>query len=541
MIPFQLLLILFAALFRSEIVAGAFTLEGNDTSWYNRPEVHYTPDIGWMNDPNGLFYDATAKLYHIYYQFNPNDTIAGQPLYWGHATSPDLTHWVDHGAVIGPKQNKAGIFSGSIVVDHDNTSGLFNSSIDPNQRVVAIYTYSDPYQTQELAYSLDAGYTFIKYEGNPVIDIGALHFRDPKVFWHNETNQWIMTVSESKQYKILIYGSVDLINWALHSSFSAGYYGNQYECPGLIQVPIVGTNQTKWVMFLAINPGSPLGGSINEYFVGDFDGFEFKPDDEQSRFVDLGKDFYALQTFSNLPESDGVLAIAWASNWLYAGKAPTYPWRGSMSLPRQYTLDGVKLNNETVGLTLILTPILRNATTLDTFEITNHNLTESSPVVTNFTELHDATGLMDIELEFTVINSNLTIRDPTTFQIEFVSQGNSSEDIDMITLGYDLISTSYYMDRACPADAFLQNPYFTDKFSIHMEPDSLDDDGNQKFHLYCIVDRNVIESFYNHGLFAITNSFFMREGKLPLEIRITTHAVDAFIEVNNATIRHLSK
>ncbi|KAG1554563.1 hypothetical protein G6F50_012977 [Rhizopus delemar] len=219
-----------------------------------------------MNDPNGLFYDKKVKIWHLYYQYNPNDTIWGLPLYWGHATSKDFVNWEHHNVAISPENNNE----------------------DPNQRIVAIYTNNIPdSETQYIAYSLDGGYTFIKYENNPVINVNSTQFRDPKVFWHEETNQWIMVVSKSQEYKIQIFGSPNLKNWKLHSNFTSGYYGYQYECPGLIKVPIENSNKYKWVMFLAINPGSPMGGSANQYFIGDFDGYNFIADDYQTKFMDL--------------------------------------------------------------------------------------------------------------------------------------------------------------------------------------------------------------------------------------------------------------
>lgn len=205
----------------------------------SRPLIHYSPNYGWMNDPNGLFYDKKDKIWHIYFQYNPNDTIWALPLYWGHATSKDLINWQQHDLAIGPENDNEGIYSGSIVIDYNNTTGFFNSSIDPEQRIVAIYTNNiHNLETQDIAYSFDGGYKFIKYKNNPVININSSQFRDPKVFWHEETNKWIMVVSKSQEYKIQIFGSTNLINWKLHSNFSSGYYGYQYECPGLIKIPI---------------------------------------------------------------------------------------------------------------------------------------------------------------------------------------------------------------------------------------------------------------------------------------------------------------
>lgn len=164
------------------------------------PVLHYSPPEGWMNDPNGLFFDQKDKLWHMYYQYQPNGTLPRIPIYWGHATSEDLLKWKTHQPAIGPDEENTGIFSGSIVIDHHNTSGFFDESVHPDQRIVAFYTlHTATSETQELAYSVDKGYTFTKYEGNPVLSANSSQFRDPKVFWHEESSQWIMMVVKSQE------------------------------------------------------------------------------------------------------------------------------------------------------------------------------------------------------------------------------------------------------------------------------------------------------------------------------------------------------
>nr|3U75_A Chain A, Fructofuranosidase [Schwanniomyces occidentalis]3U75_B Chain B, Fructofuranosidase [Schwanniomyces occidentalis]3U75_C Chain C, Fructofuranosidase [Schwanniomyces occidentalis]3U75_D Chain D, Fructofuranosidase [Schwanniomyces occidentalis] len=506
-----------------------------DTSEYNRPLIHFTPEKGWMNDPNGLFYDKTAKLWHLYFQYNPNATAWGQPLYWGHATSNDLVHWDEHEIAIGPEHDNEGIFSGSIVVDHNNTSGFFNSSIDPNQRIVAIYTNNIPdNQTQDIAFSLDGGYTFTKYENNPVIDVSSNQFRDPKVFWHEDSNQWIMVVSKSQEYKIQIFGSANLKNWVLNSNFSSGYYGNQYACPGLIEVPIENSDKSKWVMFLAINPGSPLGGSINQYFVGDFDGFQFVPDDSQTRFVDIGKDFYAFQTFSEVEH--GVLGLAWASNWQYADQVPTNPWRSSTSLARNYTLRYVHTNAETKQLTLIQNPVLPDSiNVVDKLKKKNVKLTNKKPIKTNF---KGSTGLFDFNITFKVLNLNVS-PGKTHFDILINSQELNSS-VDSIKIGFDSSQSSFYIDRHIPNVEFPRKQFFTDKLAAYLEPLDYDQD-LRVFSLYGIVDKNIIELYFNDGTVAMTNTFFMGEGKYPHDIQIVTDTEEPLFELESVIIRELNK
>lgn len=517
-----------------EPVIASFIDTGKDTSAYNRPLIHLTPNVGWLNDPNGLFYDKKTSVWHAYYQYNPNDTIWGQPLYWGHSSSKDLTHWEEHQVALGPQNDDEGIFSGSIVIDYNNTSGFFDESIDKDQRVVAIYTNSIPdTQTQDIAYSLDGGETFTKYKKNPVIDVNSTQFRDPKVFWHEETNKWIMVVLKSQEYKIQIFGSLDLKTWDLHSNFTSGYLGNQYECPGLIKVPIENTNDYKWVMFLAINPGSPAGGSSNQYFIGEFDGFEFKQDDSITRVMDAGKDFYAFQTFSD--NEQDVIGLAWASNWQYANVVPTNLWRSSMSLARKYTLGYVNQNVETKIMTLIQTPILNNLDVINKVEKNNHLLTKNDSVITNFSS---STGLLDFNTTFKVVGESIDSNSLSNIEILIHSQMSNSST-ESIKVGFDRSVSAFYFNRDIPNVEFNNNPYFTNKFSTYVEPSHYDEDDMPVYKIYGIVDKNILELYFNDGTQTMTNTFFMSEDKYPHQIEIASN-VDGQFELQSLLIRELN-
>lgn len=491
----------------------------------NRPLLHYTPQYGWMNDPNGLFYDKKDEIWHMYFQYNPNDTIWGLPLYWGHATSKDLSVWEDQAPAIGPDEDGHGIFSGSIVVDHENSSGFFDDSIHPDQRIVAIYTLSTPEkQTQDIAYSLDGGYTFTKYTQNPVLDVNSTQFRDPKVFWHQSTEQWIMVLAKSQEFKIQIFGSPDLKSWTLHSNFSSGLYGFQYECPGLIEIPIENSTDSKWVMFLAINPGMPLGGSANQYFIGEFDGYTFTPDDTQTRLQDYGKDFYAFQTFSDVPAELGVLGVAWASNWQYANHVPTKSWRSSMSLVRKYTLADVSINPETKILSLIQKPVLAKSVTKkslldDTFRVLDNN---SIIIATG-----NDTGVFEFDLTFKVhpnkANTFLTFE---TLELEIESNSINGET-QKIRAGYDVGGAAFYTDRGID-NQFNKNIFFTDKTSAYVDPLGYDKNNVPIFKMYGVVDKNILELYLNDGTATLTNTFFMSEGFSPRTLVLSSTISDVF-------------
>ena len=220
---------------------------------------------------------------------------------------------------------------------------------------MAIYTLNGPTkEVQNVAYSLDNGTSYIEYKGNPVLDLQNPNFRDPKVFWYAPGHRWIMAVALPRAHQVLFYGSSNLRNWSFLSAFGpAGIEGFQYECPNLFQVPVQGTNDKKWVLVVAINPGAPVGGSINEYFVGNFDGTTFTADDGVARLMDFGKDFYAVQTYNNTPNGEAI-AVGWISNWQYTQVVPTFPWRGVFTVPRFLSL---RQNPTQTGALLVQAPI----------------------------------------------------------------------------------------------------------------------------------------------------------------------------------------
>ena len=305
---------------------------------YYRPVYHHTPLYGWMNDPNGMVYKDGE--YHLYYQYNPYGSKWGN-MHWGHSVSRDLIHWQHLDPAIA-RDTLGHIFSGSTVVDKDNTAGYGKDAL------IALYTSaSDKYgQIQCMAYSTDDGRTYTKYEHNPILTPfdGLKDFRDPKVFWYEPDKKWIMIVSADKNMRF--YSSTDLKEWTYLSQFGEGYGAqpNQFECPDFVQLPVDGNKDNmKWVMIVNINPGCMFGGSATEYFVGTFDGKAFKCDTKPqvTKWLDYGKDHYAAVCISNT--GDRTIALPWMSNWQYANITPIKQYRGANGLPREltlYTKDG---------------------------------------------------------------------------------------------------------------------------------------------------------------------------------------------------------
>lgn len=317
----------------------------------HRPKFHFTPPANWMNDPNGMvFYEGE---YHLFYQHYPDSTVWG-PMHWGHAVSRDLVHWKHLPIALYP-DSLGLIFSGSVVVDWNNTSGFAKSGKPP---LVAIFTQHlmegekagrHDFQYQSIAYSNDCGRSWTKYKGNPVIpNTNKIRdFRDPKVIWDDASQQWVMVFAA--QDHVMFWGSPDLKNWTHLSNFGKewGAHGGVWECPDLFPMTVEGTGEKKWVLLQSLNPGSPNGGSGTQYFIGNFNGKTFTLDlrfakyveNSKAEWLDWGRDNYAGVTWSDIPKQDGRrLFLGWMSNWDYAQVVPTKTWRSAMSAPRQLTL-----------------------------------------------------------------------------------------------------------------------------------------------------------------------------------------------------------
>ena len=301
-----------------------------------RPAIHFAPRRNWMNDPNGLvFHD---NRYHLFFQHNPHGDDWGN-MSWGHATSRDLEHWDEHPVALEADAGEA-VFSGSIVRDVADTSGLGRDGVAP---LVAIYTSVAPsdddgpgIQAQCLASSTDDGETWTRYPGNPVLDRGSSEFRDPKMFRHGD--HWILVAVEALDRTVVLYRSDDLRHWTHLSDFGpAGSTEGVWECPDLF--PLADQDgDVRWVLIVSVGSGGPAGGSATQCFVGDFDGEAFT--EERVDWLDHGRDYYAAVSYSDAPHGRRLM-IGWMSNWDYAARTPTDPWRGAMALPRELSLHAV--------------------------------------------------------------------------------------------------------------------------------------------------------------------------------------------------------
>ena len=412
-----------------------------------RPLYHHTPPYGWMNDPNGMFYKD--GVWHLYYQYNPYGS-QWENMTWGHSTSRDLVHWEAQPLAIESDWLGA-IFSGSAIVDKDNTTGFGRNA------VVAMYTSAGAAQTQSIAYSADGGQTFTKYAGNPVITFNAPDFRDPKMFWHESTNKWIVVLAVGQE--VQFYSSKNLKEWKYESSFGREY-GNHdgvWECPDMLCFG------DKWVLLLNINPGGPFGGSATQYFVGTFDGSKFVCEDNPSetKWMDYGKDHYATVTFHNAPKGR-IVALPWMSNWQYANQVPTQQFRSANGLPRDL---GIK----TIGGETYLTSIpSKEVTALRGKKIKQP--TEACEIVI------DVKGSADIVL--------------------------SNARHEQVTMRYDAQKQEFKMNRTKSGDV---------SFSEAFPCESVAPTYGSIRQLRIFIDRCSIEAFDAEGKMAMTNLVFPSE------------------------------
>ncbi len=296
-----------------------------------RPQFHFSPICGWMNDPNGMVYYRGE--YHFFYQYSP--LVSRGPIHWGHAVSPDLVHWQTLPIALYPDEIGP-IWSGSAVIDAHNTSGLV-----PGGGLIAIFSYEN--QSQGIAYSSDQGRSWTKYAGNPVIPALAKDFRDPKVFWNEATRLWTMVLAAGNE--VQFYTSPNLIDWQFRSAFSGGHRQAVWEVPDLFPLEIDG--QTKWVLLVSVTTLAPAGGNGIQYFIGTFDGATFTNDNLATvLWLDYGSDNYAGTTWESAPGGKRIY-IGWLANWAYAWNVPTTTWRGAATLPRE-----LRLVNTPAGLRL---------------------------------------------------------------------------------------------------------------------------------------------------------------------------------------------
>ena len=442
-----------------------------------RPLLHFTPKANWMNDPNGMVY--YKGTYHLFYQYYPDGNVWG-PMHWGHATSTNLMNWKHQTIALYP-DSLGMIFSGSAVVDKNNTSGFGKNGQVP---LIAIFTQHDEaamkkgsksFQNQSIAYSLDEGKTWTKYKNNPVLrSPGLVDFRDPKVAWNTAANKWIMTLAVAD--RIHFYSSPDLKNWTKESEFgeTAGAHGGVWECPDLF--PMKHEGKEIWVLLVSLNPGGPNKGSATQYFLGEFDGKTFHPYSTETKWIDYGPDNYAGVTWSNT--RDKIFFMGWMSNWSYAQIVPTTTWRSAMTLPRELRLE--KGGNE---LRIASWPV---KSLLPFFSSTIGSKGMGSSPYGLLTNVKPS--VVPCQLSLTGLKHSFSLR-------------FSNDSGEELLIGFDAKQDQYYIDRSKSGNTAFHADFpirsFAPRFSL-----------SDTVKLSVVLDRSSVELFGDNGLTIMTAIYF---------------------------------
>jgi len=444
-----------------------------------RPQVHFSPKAHWVNDPNGMVY--FNYTYHLFFQYYPKDIVWG-PMHWGHAVSKDLLNWKELPIALYP-DSLGYIFSGSAVVDSGNTSGFGKNGKPP---MVAIFTHHDPkgekagtevFQNQSIAYSLDNGYTWAKYSGNPVLkNPGIKDFRDPKVMWYAQQKKWVMTLAT--QDHISFYSAPDLKSWKKESEFGikTGAHGGVWECPDLFSLKLNG--KTYWVLIVNINPGGPNGGSATQYFIGNFDGNQFTPIDSNTRWLDYGPDEYAGITWSNTGSRK--IFLGWMSNWQYANQVPTQAWRNAMTIPRELKLQQSK------GEILLASKPVEELKNIHTKTVVLKQLQINKTI--------------DLSSKISRFKSQYVLKLSLVLLKDY-SIKLSNKNGEELLIGYETEKNQYYIDRTKAGKTDFQKN-FAGRFTAPRLTAAKNSD------ITIVVDKASVEVFADGGLTTMTAVYF---------------------------------
>jgi fructan beta-fructosidase len=446
-----------------------------------RPRFHYSPATNWCNDPNGLVYHNGE--YHLFYQYNPFGNVWGH-MTWAHATSKDLIHW-KHLPIAIAEEKDTMIFSGTCVVDKNNTSGFGKNGQVP---MVAVYTghIENKNQSQHIAYSLDNGISWTKYNKNPVLDLGKKDFRDPKIFWYEPKKYWVMALMFPVEHFVQFYSSPNLKDWNHLSDFGpVGDTSGVWECPDLTQVPVEGVpGKKKWLLQTSQNASM-------QYFVGEFNGITFTNENPVDKIVrpDYGPDYYAAIAYNQLPAAHLPTVIGWINNWNYANDIPTTPWKGAFSLPR--TMSVKKINDEWV---LLQHPI------------TGLKTLRTRPLEMKNTGVTGTRTLPRTSRQFEII---LTYEPSATTSGIRLATGNNS----YFEIGYDAVKQTVYIDRSkTKHTSFNKNFSWLSRFE---KPVILK---NKKLQLHIFYDHSIAEIFVNDGEAVLTAQLFSDDANNGIEL-----------------------
>ena len=500
-----------------------------------RPRLHFSPQRHWMNDPNGpIFLDGQ---YHLFYQYNPDGDQWGN-ISWGHAVSADLLHWQELPVAI-PFAEREMVFSGTTVLDENNRFGLAPAEVN-GPVLIAMYTAFDPLtriQSQHLAWSADQGLSFTRHAGNPVLDIGSMEFRDPKLVWHEASRCWVLLVVKALEQQVWFYTSTDLRQWTKVSEFGpmGSCTDNIWEMPDLFELPFADDSEAprRWVLIVSVNRGSLYGGSGVQYFIGDFDGRSFKADPlihppvapvresgitpadheaaapdlrAQALWADFGRDFYASLGFGNAPDGRA-LWIGWMSNWAYAGEVPTAPWKGQQSLTRELSLVQTEQ-----GPRLRQVPVADLAR-LDSAQVLLHREQRAAhAVMAELAALSPRAGTFRLQLNLP--RQGLT--QPVILHL-------LASPHESLQVGFDPAQDAYFIERRASQKRFAGDG--ERHWAARLSP------GRASISLDVWVDRSTVELFADDGELVLSDVVYNDPQSLSIALEMANgqHKVESFV------------
>jgi fructan beta-fructosidase len=481
-----------------------------------RPKYHFTPKANWMNDPNGLVYNNGQ--WHLFYQHNPWGNRWGH-MSWGHAVTRDLVHWGHLPIALYEEENENGsdttmIFSGSAVVDRSNQYKICPEGT--KECMVAFYTShvhdggEGIVQHQSMAYSSDNGTTWTKYAGNPIIDLKEKDFRDPKVFWHQQSQQWIMLVVLPNEHKVLFYGSKNLTIWDKLSEFGGvGDISKVWECPDLFELKVMNdVGVSRWILVVSGGNDSKFTGAM-QYFIGHFDGqkFTLAEGETGSHYLDHGRDFYAGVTWNDDPYNRRMM-IGWMNNWDYANDIPTTPWKSAMSIPRRLTM--FKMDDE---YKLYQTPVREIENKRGKYGGYSDLKLPCDP------KMFDNIAFTSGEIQAILAPFGPLVAEEFGIKV-FQSKNEAGEVIEETVIGYDPAKEFLFIDRSRSG-----NVDFNEKFSSRDAVPLKMRDG--KIILHVFIDECTIEVFANNGEVVLSSQVFptMNQGRIELYTKGAGRAV----------------
>lgn len=484
----KLNILLLAALLTSCSVSKKTTdTASNEYREKHRLQFHFSPKTNWSNDPNGMFY--LNGQYHLFFQHHPHSINWG-PMHWGHAVSKDLMHWKELPIALYP-DSLGYIFSGSTVVDYQNTSGFGQKGKVP---IIAIFTHHNmemqhagrkDFEYQSIAYSLDEGRSWTKYERNPVLKNPEIpDFRDPKVFWHEESSKWIMALAARD--RVMLYSSPDLKSWSMEREAGKDYgaHSGTWECPDMFSLEYKG--EKYWVLMVSVNSGGPNGGSGIQYFIGDFDGKTFKPHSKETRWLEYGTDNYAGVTFSNTGSRK--VFMGWMTNLQYGGAVPAKGWRGAMTFPRELELkeaDGkLYLASKPV---VELKKISRRVYTKNNFELSSLDLSS---------KIKGSEGRFRLDMTADAEDFSITVLD---------------EAGEELLIGYEASANQFFVDRTNAGESGFNKNFAKKHTATRIS-------ASDKIKLTLLIDAASAEVFADEGLTVFSEAFF--PSSLPGNLKI---------------------